>query len=56
MESQPALLRLAGPAGCCCSLPLDAHWLLAPVGASVVILFVQFHSPLAQPWPLLAAT
>ena len=35
------------------SLPLNAHWLLAPVGASVVILFVQFHSPLAQPWPLL---
>ena len=29
------------------SLPLDAHWLLAPVGASVVILFVQFHSR----WP-----
>lgn len=37
------------------SLPLDAHWLLAPVGASVVILFVQFHSPLAQPWPLLGS-
>ena len=37
------------------SLPLDAHWLLAPVGASVVILFVQFHSPVAQPWPLLGS-
>ncbi|BEU96706.1 CBS domain-containing protein [Acidovorax sp. DW039] len=37
------------------SLPLDAHWLLAPVGASVVILFVQFHSPLAQPWPVLGS-
>ncbi len=37
------------------AMPLNAHWLLAPVGASVVILFVQFHSPVAQPWPLLGS-
>ena len=30
-------------AGCCTQLPLDAHWLLAPWGQCVVILFVQFH-------------
>ena len=36
-------------------LPLvpDAHaWLMAPIGASVVILFALSHSPLAQPWPV----
>ncbi|OYU44255.1 MAG: hypothetical protein CFE44_13930 [Burkholderiales bacterium PBB4] len=36
-------------------MPLDTHWLLAPVGASVVTLFVQLHSPVAQPWPLLGS-
>ena len=50
-----ALLCLAACGLLLRSLPLDAHWLLAPVGASVVILFVQFHSPLAQPWPLLGS-
>jgi CBS domain-containing membrane protein len=36
-------------------LPLvpGAHaWLMAPIGASVVILFALSHSPLAQPWPV----
>ena len=50
-----ALLCLAACGLLLRSLPLNAHWLLAPVGASVVILFVQFHSPLAQPWPLLGS-
>lgn len=50
-----ALLCLASCGLLLRSLPLDAHWLLAPVGASVVILFVQFHSPVAQPWPLLGS-
>lgn len=31
------------------AMPLHSHWLIAPVGASVVILFVQPHSPVAQP-------
>jgi len=31
------------------AMPLHSLWLIAPVGASVVILFVQPHSPLAQP-------
>ena len=34
-------------------LPLENHWLLAPVGASTVILFALSHSPQAQPWPVL---
>lgn len=37
------------------ALPIDAHWLIAPVGASVVILFALSHSPLAQPWPLIGS-
>jgi CBS domain-containing membrane protein len=35
------------------AIPLNTHWLLAPVGASIVILFVQSHSPLAQPWSVI---
>lgn len=31
------------------AMPLHSHWLIAPIGASVVILFVQPHSPVAQP-------
>ena len=31
------------------AMPLHSNWLIAPVGASVVILYVQPHSPLAQP-------
>ncbi|HET6786886.1 MAG TPA: HPP family protein, partial [Aquabacterium sp.] len=34
-------------------LPGSAYWLMAPVGASVVILFTLSHSPLAQPWPVI---
>jgi CBS domain-containing membrane protein len=32
------------------AMPVGAHWLIAPVGASAVILFALSHSPLAQPW------
>jgi CBS domain-containing membrane protein len=35
------------------ALPLGAHWLIAPLGASAVIVFALSHSPLAQPWSLL---
>lgn len=37
------------------ALPVDAHWLIAPIGASTVILFALSHSPLAQPWPVMGA-
>ena len=32
------------------AMPIGSHWLIAPVGASAVILFALSHSPLAQPW------
>ena len=43
-----------------CSVFLHAvtpgtHWLLAPLGASLVILYVQPHSPVAQPWPVVGS-
>lgn len=31
------------------AMPLHSDWLIAPLGASMVILFVQPHSPVAQP-------
>lgn len=34
-------------------LPGAHRWLIAPVGASAVILFALPHSPLAQPWSVL---
>ena len=37
------------------AMPTPGHWLLAPIGASFVIVFVQFHSPLAQPWPVIGS-
>ncbi|MBI5924639.1 MAG: CBS domain-containing protein [Aquabacterium sp.] len=36
-------------------IPASAYWLMAPVGASVVVLFALSQSPLAQPWPVLGA-
>lgn len=30
--------------------PVGQRWLLAPIGATAIILFVLPHSPLAQPW------
>jgi CBS domain-containing membrane protein len=35
------------------AMPIGAHWLIAPVGASAVILFALSHSPLAQPWSVI---
>ncbi len=37
------------------AMPVGSHWLIAPVGASVVILYALPHSPLAQPWPVLGS-
>ena len=37
------------------ALPGGARWLIAPVGASAVILFALSHSPLAQPWSVVGA-
>lgn len=37
------------------AMPTHGHWLLAPIGASFVIVFVQSHSPLAQPWPVVGS-
>lgn len=34
------------------AMPVGTHWLIAPVGASAVILYAISHSPLAQPWPV----
>ena len=34
------------------AMPVGSHWLIAPVGASAVILYALSHSPLAQPWPV----
>jgi CBS domain-containing membrane protein len=35
------------------AMPLGNHWLIAPIGASAVILFALSHSPLAQPWSVM---
>ena len=37
------------------ALPGYSHWLLAPLGGSAVILFIQPQSPLAQPWPVIGS-
>ena len=34
--------------------PDPAIWLVAPVGASAVLVFTAPASPLAQPWPVVA--
>ncbi|MEO7106314.1 MAG: HPP family protein [Rhodoferax sp.] len=36
-------------------IPEGSHWLLAPMGATAVILFALSHSPLAQPWPVIGS-
>ncbi len=46
-------LTLAGLLVIWLPLPGANHWLIAPVGASALILFALPHSPLAQPWSLL---
>jgi CBS domain-containing membrane protein len=35
------------------AMPVDSRWLIAPVGASAIILYAIPHSPLAQPWPVI---
>jgi CBS domain-containing membrane protein len=40
-----------------CALLLHAlagvgHWMLVPLAGTLVILYVQPHSPVAQPWPV----
>lgn len=35
--------------------PVGQRWLLAPVGASAVILFMLPHSPVAEPWPVVGS-
>jgi len=32
-----------------------AHWMVVPVAGTIVILYIQPHSPLAQPWPVAAS-
>lgn len=51
-----ALGALAGIALCGFLLhfiPVGTHWMLAPVGASAVLLFALPHAPLAKPWSML---
>ena len=43
-----------------CSIFLHAingsgHWVLVPLAGTIVILYVQPHSPVAQPWPVLGS-
>jgi len=37
------------------AMPVGTHWLIAPVGASAVILYALSHSPMAQPWPVIGS-
>ncbi|WP_421272157.1 HPP family protein [Aeromonas taiwanensis] len=49
-----ALVGLLGTAWLCrWGLGLEVHWLIAPMGASAVLLFAAPASPLAQPWSIL---
>ena len=34
-------------------IPFGERWLIAPIGASAVILFAAPHSPMAQPWSVI---
>lgn len=57
-RNRSALGALLGIGLCACLLyvfPIHAHWLIAPVGASAVVLFTLPHSPLAQPWSILGS-
>lgn len=35
--------------------PVGHHWLLAPMGASAVILYLMPHTPVAAPWPVVGS-
>lgn len=37
------------------AMPVGTHWLIAPVGASSIILYGLSHSPLAQPWSVIGS-
>lgn len=50
-----ALLGLAISGYLTHALPISHHWLIAPVGASAVILYGLSHSPLAQPWSVIGS-
>ncbi len=50
-----ALLGVAFCALVMYNLPVASHWLIAPVGASAVVLFTLPHSPLAQPWSIMGS-
>lgn len=50
-----ALLSVGLCSGLLHVLPGSAYWLLAPMGASTVILLALSHSPLAQPWPVIGS-
>ncbi|WP_179102145.1 HPP family protein, partial [Sphingopyxis sp. KK2] len=43
-----------GLAGLICAalFPVSMPWIIAPIGASAVLLFVVPSSPLAQPWSI----
>lgn len=48
-----AFIGLLGTGWLCqWGLGVDAHWLIAPMGASAVLLFAAPASPLAQPWSI----
>jgi len=44
---------LAAALGTWALLPANAVWLIAPMGASAVLVFAVPSSPLAQPWPVI---
>lgn len=50
-----ALLGVAFCAFTLYTIPVSSHWLIAPVGASAVVLFTLPHSPLAQPWSIMGS-
>ncbi|MGY3893923.1 HPP family protein [Aeromonas enterica] len=48
-----AFVGLFGTALLCqWGLGLKVHWLIAPIGASAVLLFAAPASPLVQPWSI----
>ncbi|NDU92601.1 MAG: CBS domain-containing protein, partial [Ferrovum sp.] len=50
-----ALLFIAASGILLYEFPVGPYWLLAPVGASAVILFLLPHSPVAEPWPVIGS-
>jgi CBS domain-containing membrane protein len=55
---RPAFGALVGMGVCAVFLHAvtpGGHWMLAPLAATLVILYVQPHSPVAQPWPVIGS-